>query len=234
MGKGKVYPIERYAGKLGAIQEGFIPAGRRRQAGKACGGVPEFGTAEQKGKPRDADWQSRRRSLHFYEGNSMHVYCLFCQTQRTGRIAELLESWKMGRAFSPRVICRHRVQGQLVDKTYDLLPGYVFLFANELMTDFSAVWEIDGAGYHVGRREDQYELVGDDRIFALELYETDGIIRPMTMVREGEKVKLQNSLFENGHGKITEIEYKKQRARVEFSFADKRWAVWVAVNEQRL
>ena len=68
----------------------------------------------------------------------------------------------------------------------------------------------------------------------MELYETDGIIRPMTMAREGEKVKLQNSLFENGHGKITEIEYKKQRARVEFSFADKRWAVWVAVNEQRL
>ena len=163
----------------------------------------------------------------------MHVYCLFCQTQRARRIAELLEAWKMGRAFAPRVICRHRVQGKMVDKPYDLLPGYVFLFSEELITDFSSFRKIDGVGHQVGRQEDQYELAGSDRAFAMQLFEMNGIVNPMTLVHEAEKVRLLNPLFENNQGAITDIEYKKQRARVEFTFDDERWVAWVAINEMR-
>ena len=163
----------------------------------------------------------------------MHVYCLFCQTQRARRIAELLEAWKIGRAFTPRVICRHRVQGKTVDKPYDLLPGYVFLFAEEPVTDFSCFRKIDGVGHQVGRLEDQYELAGSDRVFAMQLLEMNGVLSPMALVHEGENVRILNPLFEDNRGIITDIEYKKQRARVEFTFDDERWVAWVAINEMR-
>ena len=164
----------------------------------------------------------------------MFVYCLFCRTQRARRIAELLESCGMHRAFSPRVVCRHRVQGQLVDRPYDLLPGYVFLFTEEEITDFSFLRRMEGVGRQVGRREDRYELTGADRTFAMQLYESDGLVGAMPLVHEGEEVRLLNPLFQNSHGVITEIDYRKQRARVEFTFDDERWITWVAVDELRL
>ena len=50
----------------------------------------------------------------------MHVYCLFCQTQRCRVIAELLEIRGIDRAFAPRIIRKHRKQGVNVEKTYFL------------------------------------------------------------------------------------------------------------------
>ena len=161
----------------------------------------------------------------------MFVYCLFCQTQRAKRIAKLLENCGIHRAFTPRVICRHRVQGRLLDEPYDLLPGYVFLFSEEEITDFSEYHWIDGIGRQVGRKEDQYELAGADREFALRLYEVYGVVNPMPLAHKGETIQLMNPLFENSRGVITAIEYKKQRARVEFSFDDERWVTWVAIDE---
>ena len=164
----------------------------------------------------------------------MHVYCLFCQTQRARRIAELLRAWEIGRAFTPRVICRHRVQGKTVERAYDLLPGYVFLFAEQPVTDFSELRKIDGVGRQVGRREDEYELAGPDRAFAMGLLEVDGTVNPMKLVHEGSSVRLMDPLFEHNQGRITNIEDKKQRARVEFTFDGERWITWVAVDELRL
>ncbi len=161
----------------------------------------------------------------------MHVYCLFCQTQRAKRIAELLKNRGWGQAFTPMIICRHRVQGKLLDKPYDLLPGYVFLFTEEPVMDFSDFRKINGVGHLLGRREEQFEITGSDREFALSLLKVNGLVNPMTLVHEGGKVKLLNPLFEYSHGVITEIEYKKQRAKVEFLFAEERWITWVAVNE---
>ena len=161
----------------------------------------------------------------------MHVYCLFCQTQRARRIAELMETNGWGQAFTPRVVCRHRVQGKIEDKPYDLLPGYVFLFTEEPVADFSELRKMDGVGYQVGRREDQFELCGSDREFAMGLLAVNGLVSPMTLVHEGEKVKLLNPLFEYSHGVITKIEYKKQRAKVDFFFDQERWSTWVAMDE---
>ena len=164
----------------------------------------------------------------------MHVYCLFCQTQRARTVAEVLQCRGYGRAFTPRVICRHRVKGETVDCPYDLMPGYVFLFSAERIADFAVFRRTEGVGHVVGRAEDQYELVGADQAFALQLYEADGLISPMPLVHEGTHVRLLNPLFENHHGSVTKVDYKKQRARVEFMFDNERWITWVAIDELRI
>lgn len=174
-------------------------------------------------------WQSEKETEV-----AMHIYCLFCQTQRAKKIAELMENCGLHRAFTPQVVCRHRVQGEMKDQLYDLLPGYLFLFSETAVRDFSDFRWITGIGHQIGRREDRFELVGSDRTFAQQLYEVNGVVHPMKLVHEGETVKLLDPLFENNDGVITKIEYKKQRARVEFSFDNERWITWVAVDELRL
>ena len=68
----------------------------------------------------------------------MYVYCLFCRTQRCARIARLMEIRGVERAFSPRILSRQRKAGENVPTEHDLLPGYVFLFSEERLADYSA------------------------------------------------------------------------------------------------
>ena len=57
------------------------------------------------------------------------------------------------RAFSPQIIKRARVRGKNVDKPYDLLPGYVFLFSETTLEDFTPFYGIMGILRHIGDPE---------------------------------------------------------------------------------
>ena len=83
----------------------------------------------------------------------MYAYCLFCETQRCKPIAYLLERYGIAdRAFSPQIIKRRRVKGKNVDCPYDLLPGYVFLFSETPLEDFSPFRGITGIIRRIGAR----------------------------------------------------------------------------------
>ena len=122
----------------------------------------------------------------------MYVYCLFCRTQRCKRIAQLMEIRGVKRAFSPQIMQRHRKQGQNLREERDLLPGYVFIFNDEKLTDYRVFFGIDGVIRRVGRPEEWYELQGADREFALNLLEKDGLVGAVQMVKIGDRVKLDD------------------------------------------
>ena len=105
----------------------------------------------------------------------MYVYCLFCVTQRCAVIAKLMEVRGAYRAFSPRIIRKQRKKGENIERSFDLLPGYVFIYSEERLTDYRAFFGIDGVIRRVGRRDDGYELEGPDLDFAMKLLEKDGI-----------------------------------------------------------
>ncbi len=160
----------------------------------------------------------------------MYVYCLFCRTQRCVRIARLMEIRGVGRAFSPQILSRQRKAGVNIPVEHDLLPGYVFLFSGERLEDYSAFAGIEGIIRRVGKTENGYELDGADREFALRLLERDGQIGAMKMVKIGETVRLEDSLFEGSEGVVTKIDYRKERARVDFRFEGNDCHAWVAVD----
>ena len=160
----------------------------------------------------------------------MYVYCLFCRTQRCARIARLIEIRGGIRAFSPRILSRQRKEGVNVPTERDLLPGYVFLFSEERLEDYSAFTGIDGIIRRVGKTENGYELDGPDREFALRLLERGGQVGAMKMVKIGETVRLEDSLFEGSEGVVTKIDYRKERARVDFRFEGNDCHAWVAVD----
>lgn len=160
----------------------------------------------------------------------MYVYCLFCRTQRCARIARLMEIRGVERAFSPRILSRQRKAGENVPTEHDLLPGYVFLFSEERLADYSAFAGIEGIVRRVGKTENGYELDGPDREFALRLLEKDGQVGALKMVKIGETVRLEDPLFEGSEGLVTKIDYRKERARVDFRFEGNDCHVWIAVE----
>ena len=162
----------------------------------------------------------------------MYVYCLFCRTQRCQRIAQLLEIRGNGvrKAFSPKILSRQRKQGLNIDRERDLLPGYVFLFSDERLMDYETFAGIDGVIRRVGRTESGYELEGTDREFALNLLGSGGKVGALKMINVGETVRLENSLFDGSEGVVTKIDYRKERARVDFRFDGNDCHTWIAID----
>ncbi len=163
----------------------------------------------------------------------MYVYCLFCRTQRCARIARLMEIRGVERAFSPKILSKQRIEGKNVFKEHDLLPGYVFLFHEERIIEWDIFSGIDGIIRRVGRTEKGYELEGADREFALGLYEKNGQVGAMKLVSVGETVRLADNLFDGSEGVVTKIDYRKERARVDFKFEGNACHTWVAIEEVR-
>ena len=79
----------------------------------------------------------------------MYVYCMFCETQRCKVIAKLMEIRGAMRSFSPQIVRRQRKKGQNLEKQFDLLPGYVFVFSEERMVDYTQFFGMD-LGYFLG------------------------------------------------------------------------------------
>ena len=161
----------------------------------------------------------------------MYAYCLFCRTQRCKIIAKLLEIRGAGRAFSPQIIRKQRKQGENVRKLFDLLPGYVFIYSEERLTDYMLFYGMDGVIRRVGRTETGYELSGPDLDFAMKLLEKDGIVGGMKACHIGDNVTLEDPLFSGCEGRVTTVDYRKERAKVEFVFDNAKRDIWVSLAE---
>lgn len=161
----------------------------------------------------------------------MYTYCLFCETRKCREIAYELERRGVAeRAFSPQIIKRQRVKGKNIDALYDLLPGYVFLFSETPLPDFKPFQGIAGILRRIGDAESQWVLTGEDEQFARNLLRKDGTVGQMTAFRAGDEIRLDDPLFNGCDGKITQIDYRKQRARVDYRFAGMDCFTWIAVD----
>lgn len=164
------------------------------------------------------------------EEKPIYAYCLFCLTQRCKVIAKLMEIRGAERAFSPQIIRKQRKQGENVKKEFDLLPGYVFIYSEEKLTDYRFFFGIDGVIRRVGKTETGYELAGADLDFAMKLLEKDGTVGGMKACHIGDEVKLEDPLFSGCEGRVTEIDYRKERAKVAFVFDNQKREIWVAID----
>ena len=156
---------------------------------------------------------------------------MFCLTQRCKVIAKLMEIRGAERAFSPQIIRKQRKQGENVKKQFDLLPGYVFIYNEERLTDYRFFFGIDGVLRRVGRTETGYELAGADLDFAMKLLEKDGAVGAMKTCREGDEVMLEDPLFSGCEGRVTTVDYRKERAKVEFVFDRNSCSSWISLED---
>lgn len=168
-----------------------------------------------------------------FDGGAMYkmysCYCLFCETLKCKKVAFLLEKSGIDHAFSPQIIKRQRKQGKNIDLMFDLIPGYVFAFTCSPLKD-AAILRVDGVIKLLGVPEYGYCLDGEDHAFALELLKRNGIVDVIKAIRIGDTVKLVDDLFYGCEAEIVQIDYRKQRAKVVYSFAGLFCSSWVACD----
>ena len=163
----------------------------------------------------------------------MYAYCLFCETQRCRTIAKLMEIRGAARAFSPQIVRRQRKKGENREVQFDLLPGYVFVFSEDRMADYTQFFGMDGVIRRLGKQEDGYELTGTDLDFAMKLLERDGLVGSMRTCRVGDEITLEDPLFNGCQGRITRIDRRKGRARVDFVFDRMDCHTWISIDGVR-
>lgn len=160
----------------------------------------------------------------------MFSYCLICQNSHTAGIIASIQALTTCRVLSPRIIQRKWVKGHAIEAEHPYFPGYLFLYAEEPIPDFLRIRSILGVIRCLGAETGQYELAGEDEKFANMLYRMNGVIGIQQAVREGDRIRLANSLFADVVGEILWMDWKKQRAKVQFTFDNTVYSLWVGVD----
>lgn len=153
----------------------------------------------------------------------MHAYCLFCETQRCGAIAAVIEKNFHLRCISPQIIQRKWIKGVAHEVRHDWLPGYIFLYADEPMVPR---FDVHGIIRWLGHDE----LKGRDFAFADMLYRRNGIIGEIRLAQVGDRCKVADPMWESMQGTIIKMDRGRKRCCVEFEFDHIRRSVWVGYD----
>jgi len=156
----------------------------------------------------------------------MNSYCLFCNTNKCEQIAALLPQKVACTAFSPKIVQRKWVKGKCHEEMRTYLPGYVFFFTEEVLTDMRGLFSLDGVLRLLGRREEGYRLRGDDERFARMILESDGVIGILKVYQAGERIRLTDSVFSGVTGEILRVDRRKGRAQIKVRFDEKEFLIW--------
>lgn len=157
----------------------------------------------------------------------MYSYCIFCATAKCDMIAAAIRQKFGYTAYSPRIVQRKWVKGACLEEVKPYLPGYVFMYSENPVTQFREICMMEGVGRCLGQRDEGYRLQGEDRSFAEMLYANDGIIGIMKTYREGERVRLARGMLGDFEGEIIKLDRRKGRALLQFSFDGNSYKVWV-------
>ena len=160
----------------------------------------------------------------------MICYCLFCNTTRCERVASLLSLEPGLRAISPKIVQRRWVQGVCRQETIHLLPGYVFVYAEQPLSTVDGLRAVDGVLRILGRQEEGYRLSGEDRRFAQMLLERDGVIGILRAYEVGDRIRLAVRSLPGYEGEILRVDRRKGRAQVLLRFDEKEIKLWVGFD----
>lgn len=159
-----------------------------------------------------------------------YVYCIFCDTQRTEAVADLINRVLQVHCISPKIVQRYWKKGVCEERIHKYLPGYLFLYADNPVESFRDVLQFPGVLRVLGVRENGYELGGADLAFARVLRDMDGQLGIMKAVKEGDAVRLAGELYHGFTGEIVRLDRRKGRAQIRFDFDGSVQNVWVGYD----
>ncbi|MBQ9265038.1 MAG: hypothetical protein IJ189_12640 [Clostridia bacterium] len=157
----------------------------------------------------------------------MFCYCLFCETGKCGVVAREIEMMFPCQAIRPKQIQHTKIQGKPTDIEHDLLPGYVFLYAEDEPLNIAKIRKTDGVIRCLSDSEHHYELQGGDEQFALILKRKNGVIGKTPVYQEGQMIRIRHGVFEGMETKILKVNRRNMRMQIEIPFASTRIKTWV-------
>ena len=150
----------------------------------------------------------------------MHVYCLFCETQRCGQIAAIITKDFGCQCIYPQIVQRKWVKGVPTEVRHDWLPGYLFLYSEQLI---QKKLNINGIIRCLGSRE----LEGQDLAFAKMIYKRHGIMGTVSLFQEGDRCSVADPAWKDIQGKVVKMDFGRKRCCIEFEFDGIRRTIWV-------
>lgn len=162
--------------------------------------------------------------------DNMEAYCLFCNTVKCESIAAELNRRFHYEAYSPKIIQRKWVKGKCFEETRDYLPGYVFLYSDCSIKELAQIRSVDGVLRLLGEKEDGYRLFGDDLKFADMILQKRGTIGVLKAVEVGDRVRINKESLAGADGEIKKIDRHKGRAKVQFTFDQRSFQIWVGID----
>ena len=115
------------------------------------------------------------------------------------------------RCISPEIIQRKWNKGIPEEKHHDWLPGYIFLYSEELI---ERVPRIPGIIRLLGNGE----LQGTDLAFANMMKERKGIMGTIQLIEVGQQCIISDPIWQQMEGKVIKIDHERKRCCVEFIF----------------
>ena len=149
----------------------------------------------------------------------LHAYCLFCETQRCGLIADYISRNYGYPCFSPQIIQRKWIKGTLSEEAHQWLPGYLFLYSESVIVprfDIAGIIRCLGNG----------ELTGSDLVFADMIYQRNGIIGTVPLIREGDRCRISDPAWTEMAGRVIKVDRERKRCCIEFEFDGVMRTLW--------
>ena len=162
-----------------------------------------------------------------WKGSIVYTYCLFCETVKCHSVAEEITERLHCRAISPKLVQHTWSRGKAVDIVHDLLPGYVFVYAEEAPLDVAFLRSIGGVIRCLCDGNKRFELSGSDEQFALMILEKNGVIGKTKVYREGQMIRVCQGAYAGLETKILKVNPRNMRMQIEIPFANMYIRTWV-------
>ena len=163
----------------------------------------------------------------FREADGMYTYCVFCETQKCKMIAIQAEQMFGCRAISPKQEQLKWVKHEAVRETHDLLPGYIFLYAEEAIEQPRMLRRIPGVIRCLSDQEHQYILQGSDETFALMLLKKNGVIGKTRVYQEGDRIRICEGAYAGLETMILKVNRRNMRMLIRIPFGGMQVETWV-------
>ncbi len=150
----------------------------------------------------------------------MHVYCLFCETQRCRQIAAIITKEFGYQCIYPQIVQRKWVKGIPTEVRHDWLPGYLFLYSEQPIQkklNISGIIRFLGNG----------ELEGQDLAFGEMIFSRQGIMGAVSLLQEGDRCKVADPAWSEIRGEVIKMDSGRKRCCIEFDFDGTARTVWV-------
>lgn len=171
-------------------------------------------------------------AMRFFEGgqgergSSMIICCAYCSLAKERNALDSISSCEGVTAIVPLKIKKEKRHGRWETLNKHLLPGYLFLFAEE---EASIIEAARKAQIKILRYTDEtWDLQGSDREFACWIYEHGGTVELSKVIRCGDTIKITEGPLADLQGCVTNIDLRRQLVKVKLGINDFR--VWLSFD----
>lgn len=155
------------------------------------------------------------------------IVCVGCRAGCETQVAEAIELKFDARALFPTYERDERKNGIWQKKTYPMLNGYVFVYA-EKDIDLSLIGRIDNVNRVLRYDEGEHDLRGGDREFALWIMKYNGCIGVSRAFREGDVTRIAQGPLKEYEGMIKKIDRRHKSALLEITVGDTIKHLWLS------